>query len=260
MTEMNDGDFVPPSLEDLLKREPDAAAQIEAPAAKPEEPPAPPPPADTAAVEPPKGDTAAPPAAQEQTTVPLSALEKVRKEAQDAKAKVAELEARLGGQNKPAPTQPQATLPDPMLDPEGYRAMVAWETKVAASTAIVQSQHADFDEVMKAYMAAAAAREAPMIPMDHPNPAKFAYDHGKRVMKFAEFGDLDTLETRLRAKWEAEAAEKAAAAKAEAEAKKTAAIMPTTAGDRDAKPKGESEGWEPPSLETILNRKRKAAS
>jgi len=251
----NEG-FTPPSLDDLLKGNAGADAEDAAPAAKEDTPPAAAPPEPPPA-EPPADDATAPPAADPKT-VPISVVTKIREELNRTKAKVAELEGQGSGRPPAEPQQP--AQPDPMLDPEGYRAAIDWRTRVLASEAVMRGSKTDFDEVLGVYMEAASNGDLPLIPMNHPAPAQWAYEQGKKFQKLNELGDLDTLETRLREKWDADLKAAGDAAKAEAAAARKAAIMPTTAGDRSAAPKGDGGSWEPPSLETILNRKRKAAS
>ena len=237
-------------LSDLLKGDTEDTAPVEAVETPPVEAASPPPEAAKAENDPKGDDEAAPPAANDARTVPLSALEKVREEAKAAKARVAELEARYANAAPPVKREPL----DPVtMDPAAYE----FARKTETSEMILRSQKPDYDATVATFMEAVKRGDAPLIPPTHPSPAQFAYDWGKKIAKLDELGDLDGLETRLRAKWETELAEKAAKAKADEAARIAAQIMPTSAGTRSATPRDEEGKFTGPAPLSALLKKRK---
>lgn len=141
--------------------------------------------------------------------VPRRALEDERKKRQEFERRFTELEQRLQQTMQPPPQQPepQQAPPNPWEDPEGAMAYQRnefarqmYETRVALSTEIVRSQNKDFDEVVAEFVAA-AQRDAGLhrAVLNHPNPAAFAYQEGRKIRFLKEVGsDPDAYKARLR--------------------------------------------------------------
>lgn len=126
-----------------------------------------------------------------------------RRKRQELERQIAELTKRASAP-QPQQTQQQEPQqrampqrPDPWVDPEGAaeydRAMhrvELFETRVLLSKEFMRSSKPDFDDVEKVFIE--AARSDPYLEqqlVSHPMPAKFAYEHGRRIMALREIGD-----------------------------------------------------------------------
>lgn len=154
----------------------------------------------------PTGEAAASPAASEQGKhVPLEALEAERKGRQDWKEKAIrfEEEARQLRQQveRAQPGQPQQPQ-DPLQ--QTYQQIV--NERFNTSEMLVRAQHADVDEAVEAFKAAAAQNPALAAAMhQNPHPWKYAYEEGKRLRFASEIGnDPEAYRKKVRAEIEAE--------------------------------------------------------
>lgn len=111
---------------------------------------------------------------------------------------------------QPQQPQPQRQRPDPWSDPEGAMAydrdhilaashMQVFETRVAVSEELMSSK-SDFAQMKDIFVE--AARQNPMLArqmVEHPLPAKFAYEQGKKILAQREVGDdLEAYNQRIR--------------------------------------------------------------
>lgn len=167
---------------------------------------------------------AAPPAVpnvkDEGPHVPRKALEDERRKRQELERQIAELTGKATQQTQQPQQQPQPSQqrqfpqrPDPWTDPEGaaaYDQMMfqhqLFETRVITSKELMRTVKPDFDEMEKIFIEAASADpwlEQQLV--QHPMPAKFAYEQGRKLKLMREIGDDPAAyEQRLREKWEAE--------------------------------------------------------
>jgi hypothetical protein len=167
---------------------------------------------------------AVPPVKDEGPHVPRKALEDERRKRQELERQIADLTSKAA----PPTAQPQTQQPvqqqprqmpkrpDPWTDPEGaaaYDQMMLqhqlFETRVVTSQELMKATKPDFDEINRIFIEAASSDpylEQQLV--QHPLPAKFAYEQGKRIKLMREIGDdPDAYEKRLREKWEAERAD-----------------------------------------------------
>jgi hypothetical protein len=111
----------------------------------------------------------------------------------------------LLGQNTPQQTPEQAVEPpDPYADPEAYaqyeqellqrafydRDRAIFETRCVLSEQLMRSSHPDYDEVEAVFVE--EAKRNPQLRehlIRHPNPAKLAYEWGKRIKTMREIGE-----------------------------------------------------------------------
>lgn len=146
-----------------------------------------------------KQQTAEPPAAakpegQEPGHIPREALLDERRKRQELEKKLNELEARL---NKPQPPQQEQHQPDWYTDPEGREAMLLrrfeqqqFETRIVLSEQMMAEKYSDYEEKRDVF--AEAAAKSPALAqqlVQAPNPAKFAYDMGRKIAMQREIGD-----------------------------------------------------------------------
>lgn len=143
--------------------------------------------------------------------------EEWEKKAKDFEAQNSELQRRLQAaqqpqfqpQQQPQRQQPQRQRPDPWTDPEGAMAfdrdmlaqqqhMQVFETRVALSEEMMASKP-DFAEMKNLFVEAARANPYLAQQMvQHPLPAKFAYEQGKRIAAEREVGnDLEAYNKRI---------------------------------------------------------------
>ncbi|XTQ92560.1 hypothetical protein ACQR5W_11610 [Xanthomonas sacchari] len=192
--------------------------------------------ADTGVVE-----TEAPPAPdkskEEQGT--LAGLKAEREKRQEAQRRADELERQLAELRQ---QQEQAKRPEFFDDPAAYvQTEVQSATQriqqqfYAAMEADLREQHADYDEVIQALVQ--RAQDNPALAQkvfQSPNPAREAYRLGRQIQQMEQMQDPEAyraqIEAELRAKWEAELNEKAAAKQKAAEA-----IPPDLTQARNAK-------------------------
>ncbi len=192
-----------------------------------------------------------PPTEQEPTHVPFSALRDERRKRQDAEGRIAALEARFASMQTPPAPQPQqpqtpAPIGDFWEDPNGFLnqrfdqfgdAMLERMEqrqamqRVESSEAAARAKYTDFDEKIGAFQQAVQVNPALAREMaSAPDPAEFAYTHGKNALQVQQYGSLDALLAAERAKWEQEALAAIPAARP------TAPM--TTAADRSTQQRG----------------------
>lgn len=190
----------------------------------------------------------------EPAMIPRQAYHAEKTKRQELEAKLAALEAKHA--EKPQEQQPK--IPDVLDDGFGQHiedrfAQMDWQMRVSLSTNAMRGQHKDYDEIEAIYADAAHKGLVPRIPHNHPAPAQFAYEVGKRFKIANDVGDdLGAYEAKLKAKWDAEAK----AAEAERLKAKESAVMDTLAGERSATPDKGAEGWSPKPLGELLKKKR----
>lgn len=214
---------------------------------------------------------AAPPAVSnvkdEGPHVPRKALEDERRKRQELERQIAELTGKSTQQTQQPQQQPQPSQqrqfpqrPDPWTDPEGaaaYDQMMfqhqLFETRVITSKELMRTVKPDFDEMEKIFIEAASADpwlEQQLV--QHPMPAKFAYEQGRKLKLMREIGDDPAAyEQRLREKWEAERAgqQQAPVVPAAPAAPKSLA---NTASTQPRLKNGQFAGSERASLDDIL--------
>ena len=137
-------------------------------------------------------------------TVPRKAMEDFRrkwqqseKEKQDYAAQLADFQRRMA---QPQQMLPQAEVPDPFADPEGWAnhqtartEELLYRTRVEMSTEAMRDKHQDYDDVIEVFVGAANQDRALWQKIrQHPFPAKFAYEQGKRMRMLSEIGDDPT--------------------------------------------------------------------
>jgi hypothetical protein len=202
---MDHSDTLPEASLDTLLDGDSAPSRTEPEKSQEQEPKAPEPQAPSGeagkSADPPTGDKtteAAPPAATQEKTVPVKALEDERRKRQELERRVAEFERAQRPQAQPQ--QPQA--PDIYGDPEGYAAYLRnqydnglYETRVVLSQDMMRQQHADYDEVEKVFAdymwqrAEMGDQSLANALRQSANPAKFAYEQGKRIRFMTEIGN-----------------------------------------------------------------------
>jgi hypothetical protein len=134
--------------------------------------------------------------------VPLKAVEDERRKRQELEKRIAEFEAKFA--QKP---QEPVQAPDWDLDPRSAAAHLAAEMQrrtftmaVEMSERVLKQQHPDYEEVRNVF--AEAAKADPRLAMElvnHPFPAEFAYEQGKRLRMLQEIGDdPESYKARLR--------------------------------------------------------------
>lgn len=195
-------------LEDMLdaapvgrnrKQEPEP--QIEAQA--PEPAPAPEPMGE-------KPESTAPPADAKsepvtEGAVPQKALLDERRKRQELERKLKELEEKL---TVPAPKEEPQPAPNWELEPQQAASyfqqqvdIARYQDRVAITEEMLRDKHSDYDEVAAIF--AAAAKENPQLAAQifrAPNPARFAYQEGKRLKLLQEIGeDPDAYRNRIEA-------------------------------------------------------------
>jgi hypothetical protein len=143
-------------------------------------------------------------------------FEEADKRAKDLEAKYSELERRLAAaqrpqfQQQPIQQQPQRQRPDPWQDPEGALAFEreqilstahsqVFETRLAVSEELMASKP-DYATMKELFVE--TARNNPALTqqmIQHPLPAKFAYEMGKKLSAEREVGsDLEAFKAKIR--------------------------------------------------------------
>ncbi len=217
---------------------------------------------------------------RQETEQKLQAREKA---ASELETKMKEIESRLSSatapvhQPQPQHHQPQVpqvgpassdTPPDPWLDPEGAMRAVIQQTenarfrdRVEMSQEMMRSRFTDYEDVEKVFREACTADPYLRSQLRQSSfPAKFAYEHGKRLQALQEIGPdpaafRTKLEAEIRAKLEAEQAEKQppAAPVSPSSAKPVPPPPPSLAGVTSAAPRKSAGRYEGPTpLEDIL--------
>lgn len=144
-----------------------------------------------------KSDAAPPAAPVEQPraekTVPLKAVEDERRKRQELERKLAEYEAAFQQQKQQQPAEPPNWELEPSQAAQAMQAQIQtrlYQQAVYTSERILRQQHPDYDEAATVF--AEVARNDSSLAAEvfqHPFPAEFAYQHGKRLMLLKEIGD-----------------------------------------------------------------------
>lgn len=184
----------------------------------PDAQPTPDAPAEAAAPEP-QGETgekqsAAPPTdattrqQPESGYVPVKAVADERRKRQELEKRLAEFEqrfAQLSQPQQPAPEPPSWDL-EPAQAAQYLQQQFqhqVWTTRVALAEEMLREKHADYDEVSATF--AEAAKQDPSLLnrlYAAPNPARFAYQEGRKLRMLAEIGDdPEAYEKRILAKY-----------------------------------------------------------
>lgn len=131
--------------------------------------------------------------------------EEAERRAQQYERDLQELRSQFAQMRQPQ--QPQQPPPDWMVEPDRAAAMLQHqvqqqilETKVFLSQETMRALKPDYDQAEEAF--AKAAHQNPALAQQmfrSPNPAKFAYEQGKRIMAMQRIGDdPDAYEKRIR--------------------------------------------------------------
>lgn len=208
----------------------------------------------------------------EPATVPRKALEDERRKRQEAEKRAAEvaewqakfeqLQREVQASQRPTPPQaqqPQSQTPPPLAfdwdDPnkpfqtiQQSQAQLAqaipliaeeaaWRRTADMSVAIARGQHTDYDAVEAVFVEEAQKNPALIRQMrQHPHPAAFAYETGKKLKALRDVGDPETwmqeTERKIRERLEAEYAERAQ----QTPAVNRPASLPRTLADARAAP------------------------
>jgi hypothetical protein len=160
-----------------------------------------------AKVEEPSTEEATEPTTEEQDKrVPIAALLDERSKRQALEDQVSDLQSRIPVVNEE---------PDPIIDPEAYKAYVKaevkadfdkevndkWAAKVEASRSTMLETEADYEEMESGFMTAVKVNPDLQAQMNaEPDPAKFAYDEGKKYLlglakRFAPKDETEVTET-----------------------------------------------------------------
>jgi hypothetical protein len=123
--------------------------------------------------------------------VPREALQDERRKRQEVEKRLREIEARM--QQAQQPQEQPNWYADPEAAARQMHQMIErsnFETKVALSEAILMERHEDYAQMRDLF--ADEAAEDPHLAaqlIKSPNPAKFAYDMGKKIALRREIGD-----------------------------------------------------------------------
>jgi len=126
--------------------------------------------------------------------VPAHVIKRIR---EDARKKADQLEAELTDTKARLAKLERPQRPDEIDDPEGARdfdqqqfADQRWNDRVSMSKEIMRELHEDYDDVEAVFRAEAVNNPALAAQLaQHPFPAKFAYNEGKRLTKLQELGE-----------------------------------------------------------------------
>lgn len=209
-----------------------------------------------------KPDASAPPAAarelEDGPLVPRKALEDERRKRQDYEKRFADLEAQIrANQPRQQQPEPQQAPQDWWTDPEAAAAhqrqefqFQIYETRLLLGEELLSSKE-DYEPAKAAFIQAAnqdigLARKM----VSSRNPAKFAYETGKKILAQSEVGDdLNAYKAKLHAEWEAERGQ---APSTVTPSQKTPAPK-SLAGQPSAQPRDTSGRFQgPSSLQDIL--------
>jgi hypothetical protein len=222
--------------------------------------PSPAPQAETQPPSEPTGDTtnsAAPPAdaeptAQSESLVPQRALQDERRKRQEYERKLAEMEARIA---QLQPRQQQQPEPQPEADWYTNPQAAAQQMQMALrheviksrfeiSESVMSERYPDYVEIREVFTQ--AAQQNPALRqqlLEHPNPAKFAYDVGRQVREWNEFQTVRTNESEWSEfqAWKANKGQQQPAAAAPSQAPKpsAAAVPRSLARDVSQQPRNE---------------------
>lgn len=215
----------------------------------------------------------APPAAAKEDRpsgdwIPRKAVEDERRKRQELERKVAEFEARLN-QPRQEPQPPPDWDIDPRTAAQQFQAQVQeqlYRTKVEMAQEFLRERLPDFDDVVS--VAVERAKADPRLHqqiVSHPNPAKFAYDVGRKIKFLSEIGDdpeayRSRLEAEILAKHGIQPAADGGTLQAtDAPAKPAAKALPapvpkSLARDVSQQPRAPNGKWEgPKSLSELLD-------
>lgn len=266
---MNDTEFQPTDLSELIP----SSAEDVTPVAQPEATPTPELAPETndqvepTDVKPEPGPSPDPQDNETSRQVPLAALENERRQRQEAQAELQRMQAIMQ-QNAlmvQQPLQEQPAVPDPWEDPEAalqhqaqqieqkFQAELAQrdaamvQTRIAMSEELMRSQHQDYDAVVDVFTHAAQNNEyLARQMMAAPNPAAFAYNAGRQMQLVQQVGsDPDA----YRAKIEAEIlAKHGIAPNGQAPSRQPSAPVPTSLASTPSAPVPASQngGWDGP--------------
>lgn len=124
--------------------------------------------------------------------IPRKAVEDERRKRQELERKLAEFEARLAQPKQEPPPPPDWDI-DPRTAAEQFQFQIQeqlYRTRVEMASELMRERHADFDEIV-----GIAVEKAQANPMLHrqivtsPNPAKMAYEIGRKMKFLNEIGD-----------------------------------------------------------------------
>lgn len=185
--------------------------------------------------------------------IPKKAHLEERRKRQEAERRLKELEDRLNHQ--PQHAEPPSWDMDPQsaaAQLHNQFAMQLFETKVATSEMLMRERHQDYDDIVAEFSEQARANPALIQQMmQHPSPAKFAYETGRQLRLMTEIGtDPEAYKAKLREQILAELGQSPAP---KADTKPAAPVPRSLARDVSQQPrntKGQFDG--PPSLEDIL--------
>lgn len=122
---------------------------------------------------------------------PLAAVQDERRKRQEAEARVKQYEQQLAQRREQAP--PPDWYADPQQAAEAMQRQMHEQitlTRVSLSQDWARDRYQDYDEVEQVFTAAAS--QDPTLWQKlyrHPNPAKFAYQEGKKFKLLNEIGD-----------------------------------------------------------------------
>lgn len=147
--------------------------------------------------------------------VPRKALEDERRKRQETERRLTELEALArANQERHQQRQTEQQPPDWWSDPEAAAQhqqrqfqIQIYETRLALGEELLSSRD-DYPDAKAAFIEAAQSdRNLALKLVQHTNPAKFAYETGRKILADREVGgDLAAYKAKLRAEWEAEQA------------------------------------------------------
>lgn len=188
----------------------------------------------------------------------LASVQDERSRRQEAEKRFNDLEQQIQTLQQ-SQTQNEQDLepePDPYLDTENYLKTQLekfqerfqtqnFETRVDISQEMMRQIHQDYDEVESVFVQAANQNPALAAQMmQHPNPAKFAYETGKSLKFQQEIGsDPEAYKNNLRDKLKLEILEEFKAEQAKANQANASAQRPTSLAD--ASSSGNRKGPEP---------------
>lgn len=186
--------------------------------------------------------------------IPKKAHLEERRKRQEAERRLKELEDRLNHQ--PQHVEPPSWDMDPQsaaAQLHNQFAMQLFETKVATSEMLMRERHQDYDDIVAEFSEQARANPALIQQMmQHPSPAKFAYETGRQLRLMTEIGtDPEAYKAKLR---EQILAELGQSPTPKADTKPAAPVPRSLARDVSQQPRnnrGQYDG--PPSLSELID-------
>lgn len=193
--------------------------------------------------------------------VPQRALLDERRKRQELERKFAELQEKLAApQPKPEPVQAPSWDLEPQQAASHFQQQIdiaRYQDRVAITEELLKEKYADYDEVAQIF--AAAAQSNPQLAaqiFQAPNPARFAYQEGKRLRLLQEIGDdPDAYRARLEAEiLERHGVKPGQPAAAPAQAQRQASPVPRSlardVSQQPRNPRGQFDG--PASLDELI--------